>query len=177
MTRPAARAAISIARTISHREREAAPAHRSASAFVVPRHDGRIAVDEPNRRWCSDGFEIACDNAGARRPSRSPWPRQCGRGSCPCESSCCPPCRLRRRCSRNFYTGWETVVQEPIDHRDLDQRHDAKKSVEPVMGRGRQPTVCESTGREFRDQYARARVRASWGYYSLELKTIDSCAK
>ncbi|HVE49675.1 MAG TPA: IS3 family transposase [Casimicrobiaceae bacterium] len=25
-------------------------------------HDGRIAVDESNRRWCSDGFEIACDN-------------------------------------------------------------------------------------------------------------------
>ena len=26
------------------------------------RHDGRIAVDERNRRWCSDGFEIGCDN-------------------------------------------------------------------------------------------------------------------
>ena len=26
------------------------------------RHDGRIAVDERNRRWCSDGFEIDCDN-------------------------------------------------------------------------------------------------------------------
>jgi putative transposase len=26
------------------------------------RHDGRIAVVEPNRRWCSDGFEIGCDN-------------------------------------------------------------------------------------------------------------------
>jgi putative transposase len=25
-------------------------------------HDGRIAVDERNRRWCSDGFEISCDN-------------------------------------------------------------------------------------------------------------------
>jgi len=25
-------------------------------------HDGRIAVNESNRRWCSDGFEIACDN-------------------------------------------------------------------------------------------------------------------
>jgi transposase InsO family protein len=24
--------------------------------------DGRIAVSESNRRWCSDGFEIACDN-------------------------------------------------------------------------------------------------------------------
>ena len=26
------------------------------------RHDGRIAVDERNRRWCSDGFEVGCDN-------------------------------------------------------------------------------------------------------------------
>src|SRR5262252_51214 len=26
------------------------------------RHDGRIAVDARNRRWCSDGFEIGCDN-------------------------------------------------------------------------------------------------------------------
>src|SRR5262249_60665963 len=24
--------------------------------------DGGIAVDERNRRWCSDGFEIGCDN-------------------------------------------------------------------------------------------------------------------
>ena len=26
------------------------------------RHEGRIAVAERNRRWCSDGFEIGCDN-------------------------------------------------------------------------------------------------------------------
>lgn len=26
------------------------------------RHDGRVAVDQPNTRWCSDGLEIACDN-------------------------------------------------------------------------------------------------------------------
>jgi putative transposase len=26
------------------------------------RHDGRVAVDRSNTRWCSDGFEIACDN-------------------------------------------------------------------------------------------------------------------
>jgi putative transposase len=25
-------------------------------------HDGRIAVDQSDRRWCSDGFEIGCDN-------------------------------------------------------------------------------------------------------------------
>jgi transposase InsO family protein len=29
---------------------------------VERRHDGRIAVNERNRRWCSDGFEIGCDN-------------------------------------------------------------------------------------------------------------------
>jgi putative transposase len=26
------------------------------------RHEGRIAVAERNRRWCSDGFEIGCEN-------------------------------------------------------------------------------------------------------------------
>jgi putative transposase len=25
-------------------------------------HEGRIAVSQSDRRWCSDGFEIACDN-------------------------------------------------------------------------------------------------------------------
>jgi len=29
---------------------------------VERRHDGRIVVDARNRRWCSDGFEIGCDN-------------------------------------------------------------------------------------------------------------------
>ena len=29
---------------------------------VERRHDGRVAVDARNRRWCSDGFEIGCDN-------------------------------------------------------------------------------------------------------------------
>jgi len=26
------------------------------------RHDGQVAVDQRNIRWCSDGLEIACDN-------------------------------------------------------------------------------------------------------------------
>jgi hypothetical protein len=26
------------------------------------RYDGRVAVDRPDLRWCSDGFEIGCDN-------------------------------------------------------------------------------------------------------------------
>jgi putative transposase len=25
-------------------------------------HDGKVAMDQSNQRWCSDGFEIACDN-------------------------------------------------------------------------------------------------------------------
>jgi putative transposase len=29
---------------------------------VEQRHDGRVAVDQPDMRWCSDGFEIGCDN-------------------------------------------------------------------------------------------------------------------
>jgi putative transposase len=29
---------------------------------IERRHDGRIAVDRPDTRWCSDGFEIGCDN-------------------------------------------------------------------------------------------------------------------
>ena len=27
------------------------------------RHDGKIAVAQSNQRWCSDGFEITCDDA------------------------------------------------------------------------------------------------------------------
>ena len=26
------------------------------------RHDGRVAVEARNTRWCSDGLEIGCDN-------------------------------------------------------------------------------------------------------------------
>jgi putative transposase len=29
---------------------------------VERRHEGRVAVDRPDTRWCSDGFEIGCDN-------------------------------------------------------------------------------------------------------------------
>ncbi|MBS7543559.1 hypothetical protein KHC19_10630 [Ancylobacter oerskovii] len=30
--------------------------------YGYARHDGRIAVARSNLRWCSDGFEIGCDN-------------------------------------------------------------------------------------------------------------------
>ena len=32
------------------------------------RHGGRIAVDERDRRWCSDGFEIGCWTAVIAKP-------------------------------------------------------------------------------------------------------------
>jgi hypothetical protein len=35
--------------------------HRHASGIGQRRHDGKIAVDRSNLRWCSDGFELACD--------------------------------------------------------------------------------------------------------------------
>jgi putative transposase len=35
---------------------------RKLAAYPPRVHDGRIAVDSSNRRWCSDGFEIACHN-------------------------------------------------------------------------------------------------------------------
>ena len=36
---------------------------RSSGRDEGRRHDGRIAVDRSNLRWCSDGFELVCDNA------------------------------------------------------------------------------------------------------------------
>ena len=35
---------------------------RHAGGAEGRRHDGRIAVERSNLRWCSDGFEIGCDN-------------------------------------------------------------------------------------------------------------------
>ena len=35
---------------------------RHTGAGLERRHDGRVAVDRPDVRWCSDGFEIGCDN-------------------------------------------------------------------------------------------------------------------
>ena len=35
---------------------------RRSGAGQQRRHDGRVAVDVSNTRWCSDGLEIACDN-------------------------------------------------------------------------------------------------------------------
>ena len=35
---------------------------RHAGGVEERRHQGRIAVEVSNRRWCADGFEIGCDN-------------------------------------------------------------------------------------------------------------------
>lgn len=35
---------------------------RSSGRDDGRRHDGRIAVERSNLRWCSDGFELTCDN-------------------------------------------------------------------------------------------------------------------
>ncbi|MBA3518243.1 MAG: IS3 family transposase [Rhizobiales bacterium] len=35
---------------------------RHASSGLERRHEGRVAVDIRNTRWCSDGLEIGCDN-------------------------------------------------------------------------------------------------------------------
>jgi putative transposase len=35
---------------------------RHAGGADPRRHDGKIAVAHSNLRWCSDGFELACDN-------------------------------------------------------------------------------------------------------------------
>jgi putative transposase len=35
---------------------------RDTGDGVERRHDGCVAVDRPDSRWCSDGFEIGCDN-------------------------------------------------------------------------------------------------------------------
>jgi putative transposase len=35
---------------------------RHSGRGIERRHDGRVAVDQSDIRWCSDGFEIGCDN-------------------------------------------------------------------------------------------------------------------
>jgi putative transposase len=35
---------------------------RHTGAIDTRRHDGRVAVEQSNLRWCSDGFEIGCNN-------------------------------------------------------------------------------------------------------------------
>jgi putative transposase len=36
---------------------------RHTGTGVERRHDSRVAADKPDTRWCSDGFEIGCNNS------------------------------------------------------------------------------------------------------------------
>ncbi|AJK49449.1 putative integrase catalytic region [Burkholderia plantarii] len=40
---------------------------RARHASCTRRHDGRVAVDKSNMRWCSDGFEFRCDDGAPVR--------------------------------------------------------------------------------------------------------------
>jgi len=40
---------------------------RHSGRIEARRHDGRIAVERSNLRWCSDGFEIPCDDGAKVR--------------------------------------------------------------------------------------------------------------
>jgi putative transposase len=35
---------------------------RGQRPVATRRHDGKVAVDSSNTRWCSDGFDVACEN-------------------------------------------------------------------------------------------------------------------
>ena len=69
-------------RTTARRQRQAgisrharswpAAGKKPAVPLAQQAHKGRVAVNESNRRWCSDGFEFRCDN-GENSGSRSPW--------------------------------------------------------------------------------------------------------
>jgi putative transposase len=49
-------------------------ARRAVPPRSQRRHDGRVAVDTSNRRWCSDGFEFRCDNG---EPVRATFALDC----------------------------------------------------------------------------------------------------
>ena len=59
---------------------------RHAGAGEERRHDGRIAVDRPDTRWCSDGFEIGCDNGEKVRIADINAPETHG-AQCPVEQT------------------------------------------------------------------------------------------
>ncbi len=44
---------------------------RHAGGGEERRHEGRVAVDARNTRWCSDGLEISCVASGCAWPLRS----------------------------------------------------------------------------------------------------------
>src|SRR5262249_52414894 len=55
-------AAVNVKRVYSVMKANGLLLERHTGSGQERRHDGRIAVDRPDTRWCSDGFEIGCDN-------------------------------------------------------------------------------------------------------------------
>lgn len=55
-------AAVNVKRVYRIMKAHALLLERHTGSGQERRHDGRIAVDRPDTRWCSDGFEIGCDN-------------------------------------------------------------------------------------------------------------------
>jgi len=56
------RAAVNVKRVYRIIKAHGLLLERHTGSDAARRHDGRGAVDRPDRRWCSDGFEIGCDN-------------------------------------------------------------------------------------------------------------------
>jgi putative transposase len=56
------RAAVNVKRVYRIMKTRGLLLERHTGKGATRRHDGRIAVDQPDTRWCSDGFEIGCDN-------------------------------------------------------------------------------------------------------------------
>lgn len=60
--REQSRAAVNVKRVYRVMKAHGLLLDRYTGSGEERRHDGRIAVDHPDTRWCSDGFEIGCDN-------------------------------------------------------------------------------------------------------------------
>jgi putative transposase len=56
------RAAVNVKRVYRVMKAHGLLLERHTGKGEERRHDGRVAVDRPDTRWCSDGFEIGCDN-------------------------------------------------------------------------------------------------------------------
>jgi putative transposase len=53
---------VNVKRVYRVRKARSLLLERHTGSGVERRHDGRVVVDRPDTRWCSDGFEIGCDN-------------------------------------------------------------------------------------------------------------------
>jgi putative transposase len=60
--REQARAAVNAKRVYRVMKAHRLRLERHTGEGAQRRHDGRVAVDRSDTRWCSDGFEIGCQN-------------------------------------------------------------------------------------------------------------------